>query len=166
MSTDTEIVDAPASGPVDAPAREWRDVVEELESNGYVRLLTMLEKAGASNRAIARLVGMSEATIRRDFATFDAVRSGKFNDINSGDDDTATNDASPPLNAILRNLPKLSAAERDVVRKELDIADIEQPEAAFDSHHRLRGRHHERVHRHSGHQPARSSLQPPGGRQA
>jgi hypothetical protein len=128
MSNDTEIVDAPAFGPVDAPTREWRDVVDELESNGYVRLLTMLEKAGASNRAIARLVGMSEATIRRDFATFDAVRSGKFNDINSGDDDTATNDASPPLKAILRNLPKLSAAERDVVRKELDIADIEQPE--------------------------------------
>jgi|GEM_PF-5919132 hypothetical protein len=128
MSNDTEIVDAPAFGPVDAPTREWRDVVDELESNGYVRLLTMLEKAGASNRAIARLVGMSEATIRRDFATFDAVRSGKFNDINSGDDDTASNDASPPLKAILRNVPKLTAAEREVVRKELDIADIEQPE--------------------------------------
>jgi hypothetical protein len=97
---------------------------EELDTNQYSQFLNLMKKHGVSNRWLARAVGLSEATIRRDLATFDAIRSGNLNEIYGSDIDAASNDASPALKAILRNLPKLTAAERDVVRKELDIADM------------------------------------------
>jgi hypothetical protein len=97
---------------------------EELDTNQYSQFLNLMKKHGVSNRWLARAVGLSEATIRRDLATFDAIRSGNLNEIYGSDIDAASNDASPPLKAILKNLPKLTAAERDVVRKELDIADM------------------------------------------
>jgi hypothetical protein len=100
------------------------NLVEAVDTNQYCQFLELMKKHGLSNRRIARAMGLSEATIRRDLATYDAIRSGNLNEIYGSDIDAASNDASPPLKAILRNLPKLTAAERDVVRKELDIADM------------------------------------------
>jgi hypothetical protein len=94
-------------------------------ADAMARIIVLARQAGASGRTLAKLFGWSEPTMRRLLASVDADGSEKANEASSGDTDTASNDASPALKAILRNLPKLTAAERDVVRKELDIADIE-----------------------------------------
>jgi hypothetical protein len=90
----------------------------------YARILIKLRELGASNRTLGKFVGCSEATVRRMFASNDAGGSENHNEANGHVAGAASNDASPPLKAILKNLPRLTAAERDVVHKELDIADI------------------------------------------
>jgi transposase len=117
------MIDAP-DVPIE-PTRSMEAIYDQLrqtlDSSGYVRLVEMCKKAGASNRTIAKMWKLSEATIRRDLATYDAIRSGELYQINGGNSGAASNDASPALKAVLKNLPKLTAAEREVVQKELDI---------------------------------------------
>jgi hypothetical protein len=99
----------------------------------------------ASNRAIAKALGVSDMTVGRDARAANAAPdSKKANENNFAKGTNATNvapdskkanenkdaagenvppslSASPALKVVLQNLPKLTAAEREVVQKELDI---------------------------------------------
>jgi hypothetical protein len=98
---------------------------DERRKKLFAQLIVTAKNAGASNRSVAKALGFSESTFRRMWndatASNDADPPGNLNEANEGNVGAASNDASPPLKAILRNLPRLTAAERDVVRKELDI---------------------------------------------
>jgi DeoR/GlpR family transcriptional regulator of sugar metabolism len=98
-----------------------QELQELVASVPYARILLKLKDLGASYRVIARKFRVSEATIRRDFATYDAIRSGNFHKLNGRNSGAASNDASPALQAFLKNLPKLTADERYVVRQQLDL---------------------------------------------
>jgi hypothetical protein len=97
---------------------------EEMQNSQYARFLFLARRKGVSNRRIAKKLGMSEATIRRDFATYDALTGKIPKEINGGDSPIASNVASPALAAVLRNLPKLTPAEREVARQQIDIQQI------------------------------------------
>jgi hypothetical protein len=103
---------------------------EELRNNQWVRFLLLTRKKGVSNRRIAKFCGMSEATIRREFATFDALTRKIPKEINGGYPAAASNVASPALAAVLRNLPKLTPAEREIVSQEIDIQQMPRNPAA------------------------------------
>jgi hypothetical protein len=80
----------------------------ELLDDVYVRFVSVALRKGLSKRQIAKHLGTSEATIRRQIASFDAAALQKPNEINGDNSAAATNVASPALAAVLRNLPKLT----------------------------------------------------------
>jgi hypothetical protein len=66
-------------------------------------------------------------------ASTDADGSEKANEANGCNADAASNDASVALKAVLKNLPKLTANERYIVRMELELLDEAAAAAAAPS---------------------------------
>jgi DNA-binding CsgD family transcriptional regulator len=106
----------------------------EEELNDWAEIIIRLKELGASNRSIAKFLGWSEPTFRRMWNS--AIGRTASNDADGGENPNgsngarASNDASPALKAVLKNLPKLTANEREVVRMQLDILALASPDGS------------------------------------
>jgi hypothetical protein len=111
------------SAPLTATQRAKLEAIAKLEASpdqkerdhaAFAKIIILAKDKGTSDRDLAKSLGWSETSFRR----LMNIADGRAED---GQATAPSNDASPPLEAILRNLPKLTADERELVRKELDI---------------------------------------------